>query len=488
MAMAMSTDRIGQKFLRISKPLLSSANQLQKINNSVTTRKPGDIAKKIIFTNGENDGSQSYLSEIRNLACNVPKNVRDSFRKHNALQDLLNVPKTAAKMDALILSAKQTATSLKLGPKSWHIPSPIDRYAVHNNSNPMKTFHPGLNSQIIDIPLVQAESSSQTSAYHYSHVLVPREVAFRFPLDMLVDPVYATSIREHRIKMKPQSLWPRLHGKVTFMVIFSGQPLSTLNTGTHMWRRIYEKDCVGIDTDTTSHLVGINDRRMKLHPIIQKAIGSSSDTDTKDNSDNSDSNDLAEISSDADRTSTSVPEKSIGRTGIRFNSGSHHDLSLTLSKELMSLEEKRDLLTLLGREPIKEDIKLQKELQSNPSRRLKVTADGSAVTGESETNNSKTQFFQLHCCEGWFSRRSNPLTKQLLRGQVEKEDIWNTFLYKGKINGDLVSSLQLYNKELPTCLLIDKKGYIRWHAIGLPNDDAEETLIRLYRKLRVERS
>ncbi|CAE7381791.1 unnamed protein product [Symbiodinium pilosum] len=88
--------------------------------------------------------------------------------------------------------------------------------------------------QQLRIPLAPYQKG-QTAAYNYPAVLVPRELANRFPLDMYVDPVFQTSDAAQRIRMRGFTLFPRLQGKTTLLLVFSGQPLSGLWTGLRQW-------------------------------------------------------------------------------------------------------------------------------------------------------------------------------------------------------------------------------------------------------------
>merc|ERR1739845_334583 len=84
----------------------------------------------------------------------------------------------------------------------------------------------------------------------------------------------------------------------------------------------------------------------------------------------------------------------------------------------------------------------------------------------------RTQVFKLHAEKGWFNRRTHQLTKFHLRRQVDDSELFTTFVYHGKWKFDYVKSLHLYNNQLPVVLLLDPLGYVRWHAVGLPSDDA----------------
>ena len=103
------------------------------------------------------------------------------------------------------------------------------------------------------------------------------------------------------------------------------------------------------------------------------------------------------------------------------------------------------------------------------------------------SNESSAQVLNVHFCEGWLSRRTHPLTRQILRSfrseEVEPSKADKMYVYRGKWHRDLVLDFHLYNKSLPSILLVDKKGYVRWHAVGLPSDDSLEVMLRLLQKL-----
>jgi len=85
------------------------------------------------------------------------------------------------------------------------------------------------------------------------------------------------------------------------------------------------------------------------------------------------------------------------------------------------------------------------------------------------------QFFRLHMCDSWWSRRTSSLTKFTLRRQVETDELCETFVYRGRWTLDIVDAIP-YNQDVPTLLLVDRLGYIRWHAVGLPTTEALEAL------------
>lgn len=97
-----------------------------------------------------------------------------------------------------------------------------------------------------------------------------------------------------------------------------------------------------------------------------------------------------------------------------------------------------------------------------------------------------TQVLKLHCEEGWFNRRTHWLTKFQLRRQVKEDELFTTFVYRGKWKWEYVRALHLYDKELPVVLLVDPLGYIRWHAVGLPSDDATAVFRQLSQRLAKE--
>ncbi|KAF4688651.1 hypothetical protein FOZ60_002515 [Perkinsus olseni] len=195
--------------------------------------------------------------------------------------------------------------------------------------------------------VIEPYHKGQTAAYNWTNVLIPRSVAYRWPLDLYVDPIYQPQSQSWRFSAKACTLFNKLQGKITVMHIFSGQPLSSLYSGVRMW-----KDA--------------------LKPVLD------------------------------------------------------------------------------GRED--------------------------------------TQMLQVHFHEGWINRRTHPLTKLALRDQVEgRDEQMNTYVYRGKWRRDLVPKLHLYNPGLPVVLLIDRLGYIRWHAVGLPTEKTLRTALPLARQLVFEK-
>ena len=104
---------------------------------------------------------------------------------------------------------------------------------------------------------------------------------------------------------------------------------------------------------------------------------------------------------------------------------------------------------------------------------------------------SNAQQLFIHMCQDWLSRRTHPLTRQILRS-FRSEDLEPTrrdkvLVYRGKMSRDIVLDFHAYNKSLPSVLFIDKLGYIRWHAVGLPTEESAELATLLLNKLVRER-
>ena len=98
------------------------------------------------------------------------------------------------------------------------------------------------------------------------------------------------------------------------------------------------------------------------------------------------------------------------------------------------------------------------------------------------------QTFHIHFCKGWLSRRTHPLTRQILKSFEDENGQKNDtmYIYRGKWARDLVLDFHLYNQSLPSILLVDKKGYVRWHAVGLPTEECVSTLRPLISRLAKE--
>lgn len=272
-------------------------------------------------------GGARYASAVSTLWSNIPPHVRASF---TAPANLADAPKGSAPavLDGVFSGVKALVASTGLAPAGWaESEAPTEYY----------------NGQIELAPY----RKGQTAAYNYPKILVPRELAFRFPLDMYVDPVFQTSDPAQRIRMRSFTLFPRLQGKTTLLFVFSGQPLSGLWTGLRRWLELVGSDFRALPT---------------------------------------------------------------------------------------------------------------------------------------------SQVYRLHAEEGWLNRRTHALTKFQLRRQVEEDELWSTFVYRGSWKWDYVRALHLYNKELPVVLLLDSFGYVRWHAVGLPTDEATAVFQELSRKLGKEKS
>ena len=110
-----------------------------------------------------------------------------------------------------------------------------------------------------------------------------------------------------------------------------------------------------------------------------------------------------------------------------------------------------------------------------------------------ETN--EAQVLNVHFSEGWLSRRTHPLTRQILRtfashepsDESQQSTLDKLLIYRGKWKRELVLDFHLYNKSLPCILLVDKRGYIRWHAVGLPTEETVDIIRRLLPRLRNEK-
>jgi len=109
------------------------------------------------------------------------------------------------------------------------------------------------------------------------------------------------------------------------------------------------------------------------------------------------------------------------------------------------------------------------------------------LVGEDFLERKNTQVLKLHCEEGWLNRRTHALTKFHLRRQVSEDELFTTFVYRGKWKWEYVRALHLYDKELPVVLLVDALGYVRWHAVGLPTDEATALFRTLSSRLATER-
>lgn len=100
---------------------------------------------------------------------------------------------------------------------------------------------------------------------------------------------------------------------------------------------------------------------------------------------------------------------------------------------------------------------------------------------------TSAQTLHIHMCEGWLSRHTHPLTRQLLRSfrdeEIEPSKRDKLYIYRGKLSRDIVLDFHLYNKSLPSVLLVDQRGYIRWHAVGLPTDESAALAANLLKQL-----
>jgi len=178
--------------------------------------KAADIVYRGPLAEDLEGGAARHAPAVSRMWSNIPEHVRDSFRAPSNIEDS---PTTSSPfvMDTVLSKAKQLVASTGLAPSHWKA-----------WGNDMAPYYGG------QIPLAPYRKG-QTAAYHYPSILVPRRVAHRFPLDMYVDPVFQTGDAAQRIRMKGFTLFPRLQGKTTLLLIFSGQPLSGLWTGLRQW-------------------------------------------------------------------------------------------------------------------------------------------------------------------------------------------------------------------------------------------------------------
>jgi hypothetical protein len=109
------------------------------------------------------------------------------------------------------------------------------------------------------------------------------------------------------------------------------------------------------------------------------------------------------------------------------------------------------------------------------------------------TDSDHYQVLNVHFSEGWLSRRTHPLTRQILRTFGSSDESTTDqrkdklYIYRGSWKRDVVLDFHLYNSSLPCLLLIDKRGYIRWHAVGLPTDETVDLVGKLLPRLRNEK-
>eukprot|EP00927_Polykrikos_kofoidii_P074384 TRINITY_DN70370_c0_g1_i1.p1 TRINITY_DN70370_c0_g1~~TRINITY_DN70370_c0_g1_i1.p1 ORF type:complete len:415 (-),score=53.26 TRINITY_DN70370_c0_g1_i1:67-1311(-) len=309
---------------------LGAGSALQEATVSGALAHPPTSAYEISYKGPieeDTEGGARHASAVAQFWGNVPNHVRASFQAHNNTDD---APRPAAPLlfDGFLSKAKELVATTGFAPADWA-----------SASDAAAQYYGG------QIPLAPYKKG-QTAAYNYPRVLVQRELAHRFPIDMYVDPVYQTSNVADRPKMNSATLFPRLQGKTTMLIVFSGQPLSGLWTGVRHW------------------------------------------------------------------------------------------------------------LNTIG-----------EEFEQLPN----------------------TQVFKLHAEEGWFNRRTHALTKFHLRRQLDDSEQFKTFVYRGKWKAEYARTLHMYNKELPVVLLVDPLGYVRWHAVGQPSDDATAVFRNLAPRLAREK-
>jgi len=325
--------------------------------------------------------------------------------------------------------------------------------AKTGGSNALQSFRAGSGAVVPsknkdEIMLVKRKGPEQTAAFHYPHELLPREVAYRFPVDLLVEPLD---------KAEPQSLWPRLCGKVSFVVLFTGQPLAGVCTGLSLWRKVFEQNLMANSADTGGGTIGFEP---VYDPYAELLKPSKTDTAT----------DTASLNTDNANDPEAPPPNLMRRNKMNLR---HPTESLGLCEDPESGQPALTVRDLM-------------DCELNLAAGDTFGALRKEVMGKSFP---ETQFLQLHYTEysGWPARRIAALLKPHLKAQVAESQRNQTFVFKGRWEPHLKEALQLFDASLPTCLLVDPRGYIRWHAVGLPSADAKTSLIRLCRKLRVEK-
>eukprot|EP00440_Ansanella_granifera_P066485 gb/GFBE01072111.1/.p1 GENE.gb/GFBE01072111.1/~~gb/GFBE01072111.1/.p1 ORF type:complete len:381 (+),score=52.43 gb/GFBE01072111.1/:1-1143(+) len=208
-----------------SSSAVASESSEQSLTSAATAQPPAlhepvskaaDIVYRGPIEEDLEGGSARHAPVVGRMWSNIPAHVRDSFKAPSNIEDAPKSVKTFA-MDSVLSRAKQLVASTGLAPSHWK--TAADAAAPYYGGQ---------------IPLVPYRKG-QTAAYHYPPVLVPRNLANRFPLDMYVDPVFQTSDAAQRIRMRGFTLFPRLQGKTTLLLVFSGQPLSGLWTGLRQW-------------------------------------------------------------------------------------------------------------------------------------------------------------------------------------------------------------------------------------------------------------
>jgi hypothetical protein len=78
----------------------------------------------------------------------------------------------------------------------------------------------------------------------------------------------------------------------------------------------------------------------------------------------------------------------------------------------------------------------------------------------------------LHFHSSWLARRLHMMTRLSLRAFSDER----VYVYRGKWTTEIAKIFHVYNSQLPSILLADQRGFIRWHAVGLPTEESVEIL------------
>lgn len=340
-------------------------------------------------TIAESSRASSYLSEIKQLSTNIPQHIRETLgvkppielsSSSSSPRDLLLFPSSSGPVPALRTIAAH-ATALLTGGGGTTTRTDEDSTTTTSSVTHYTQLVPYQNR----VTLIPPQSPKQTVAYHFSEQPIPREVAFRFPVSLVVDPVYAHTDRDLRLRAKPHALWQRLQGRVTLLLAFSGQPLAGLVTGVQPWARLLERERVllqslpktGLPNNYESHFAAAS-------TLFGRGTSS--------------------------RGGTKI---SFSGTAGQSGGGSWQDKKHSSSDE----------------EGHQDHEGLQRGKIENYH--FDFSPRGS------KKRMDHPQLLKLHCAAGWFSRRSHQLTKFFLRKQTPDEEMFDTFVYRGKWSRDL---------------------------------------------------
>ncbi len=76
------------------------------------------------------------------------------------------------------------------------------------------------------------------------------------------------------------------------------------------------------------------------------------------------------------------------------------------------------------------------------------------------------------------------MTRLSLRGKDTDER--NMFVYRGKWTSEIARTFHVYNSKLPSVLLTDSRGFVRWHAVGLPTEESVGILDQVMKTIKKE--